>query len=96
VFEDADDKMNLSVHEVGGAVLAVSQFTLLGDARKGNRPSFMQAMPPTEARGLFDSFCDSVKKAGIPLSTGRFRAQMEISLVCDGPVTILIDTQRLF
>jgi D-tyrosyl-tRNA(Tyr) deacylase len=96
VFEDDAGKMNRSVSEVGGAVLAVSQFTLLGDARKGNRPSFTAAAPPDQASSLYDRFCDMLKKHGLPVATGLFRAHMEVEMVNDGPVTILLDSARLF
>lgn len=96
IFEDSDGKMNASVSDVGGAVLAVSQFTLAGDARKGNRPSFIAAMDPDPARQFFDRFCEEVRKLGLPVETGKFRAHMEVSLVNDGPVTILLDTQKSF
>lgn len=96
IFEDSDGKMNASVADVGGAVLAVSQFTLAGDARKGNRPSFISAMEPAVGREFFDRFCDEVRKLGLRVETGQFRAHMEVSLVNDGPVTILLDTQKSF
>jgi D-tyrosyl-tRNA(Tyr) deacylase len=96
VFSDEDDKMNLSVKDVGGAVLAVSQFTLAGDVRKGNRPSFISAMAPDPARALFEEFCEAVRALDVPVETGRFRAHMSVELENDGPVTILVDTQRTF
>jgi D-tyrosyl-tRNA(Tyr) deacylase len=96
IFEDREGKMNLSVLEQGGAVLAISQFTLLGDARRGNRPSFSSAMDPGRARELFDRFCETCRTAGVRVETGRFRAHMEVELVNSGPVTLLLDTQRLF
>jgi D-tyrosyl-tRNA(Tyr) deacylase len=92
VFNDEAGKMNLSVTEVGGAVLAVSQFTLLADTRKGKRPSFVAAAPPEEAEGLFDRFCDLLAQRGAaPLKKGRFGAMMEVALVNDGPVTIVLE-----
>ena len=96
VFEDAAGKMNLAVAEVGGGVLVVSQFTLLGDARKGNRPSFAAAAPPEAADTLYQAFCARLRERALPVATGVFRAHMEVALVNDGPVTILLDTTRLF
>jgi len=96
VFEDAAGKMNLAAGDVGGGVLVVSQFTLLGDARKGNRPSFTDAAPPEEANALYERFCALVRERGLPVGTGVFRAAMEVELVNDGPVTILLDSKRQF
>jgi D-tyrosyl-tRNA(Tyr) deacylase len=96
VFEDAAGKMNLPVAEVGGGVLVVSQFTLLGDARRGNRPSFVEAAAPDRASALYDRFCELLRDKGLPVATGVFRATMEVELVNDGPVTILLDSRRLF
>ncbi len=96
IFTDAQDKMNLSVQDVGGAVLAVSQFTLLGDLRQGRRPSFARAMEPERARELFDVFCSACRELGVDVSTGRFRAHMEVSLNNTGPVTLLLDSKKLF
>jgi D-tyrosyl-tRNA(Tyr) deacylase len=96
VFEDAAGKMNLAVGEAGGGVLVVSQFTLLGDARKGNRPGFTDAAPPEEANALYERFCALVRERGLPVATGVFRASMEVELVNEGPVTILLDSRRLF
>ena len=96
VFEDPAGKMNLALAEVGGGVLVVSQFTLLGDARKGNRPSFVDAAPPEAANALYERFCALVREKGLPVATGVFRAEMEVELVNDGPVTILLDSRRLF
>jgi D-tyrosyl-tRNA(Tyr) deacylase len=96
IFEDPDGKMNLSVAEAGGGLLVVSQFTLLGDARKGNRPGFSDAAPPEEANALYQSVCEQVQARGLPVARGVFRAHMEVELVNDGPVTILLDTRKLF
>lgn len=96
VFEDAAGKMNLAVGEVAGGVLVVSQFTLLGDARKGNRPSFTEAAPPEAANALYERFCALLREKGLPVGTGVFRASMEVELVNEGPVTILLDSRRLF
>ena len=96
VFEDAEGKMNKSVLDVGGSVLAVSQFTLFGDARKGRRPSFIEAMEPERANELFQRFCAGVRRGGAPVETGRFRAEMLVEILNDGPVTILLDTRKVF
>ena len=96
IFEDDAQKMNLSVLEVGGALLAVSQFTLFGDARKGKRPSFSEALEPVRAEALFEQFCAECRTRGAQVETGRFRTQMRVTLDNDGPVTILIDTKRAF
>lgn len=92
IFNDEEGKMNRSVAETGGEVLAVSQFTLLGDTRKGKRPSFIKAARPEEAEPLFEHFCEKLREAGVPsVKTGRFGAMMDVSLVNDGPVTILLE-----
>ncbi len=92
IMADEDGKMNLSVRDTGGAVLAVSQFTLLADTRKGKRPSFVGAAPPDEAMRLFDYFCGRLRSAGVDqVETGRFGAMMEVALVNDGPVTIVLE-----
>jgi len=96
VFEDTLGKMNLAVGEVGGGVLVVSQFTLLGDARKGNRPSFTDAAPPEAANALYERFCALLREKGLTVATGVFRAHMDVELVNDGPVTILLDSRRGF
>lgn len=96
IFEDAEGKMNLDVSQVGGALLAVSQFTLFGDARKGRRPSFGEAMEPVRAAELFERFCAECRARGLRVETGRFRAHMHVDLVNEGPVTILLDTKRAF
>lgn len=96
IFEDADGKMNLDVQQTAGGVLAVSQFTLQGDARKGRRPAFIDAMEPDEARALFERFCGELQAMGLAVAQGRFRATMRVELVNDGPVTILLDTKKAF
>ncbi|MDR1598329.1 MAG: D-tyrosyl-tRNA(Tyr) deacylase [Oscillospiraceae bacterium] len=96
IFEDADGKMNLSMADVGGAVLAVSQFTLLGDVRKGRRPSFIDAARPEAADALFTEFREALRVHGLRVETGVFQARMEVELVNDGPVTILVDSRRRF
>jgi D-tyrosyl-tRNA(Tyr) deacylase len=96
VLEDDAGKMNRSVSEVGGVVLVVSQFTLLGDLRKGNRPGFTAAAPPEAANALYERFCALVREKGLPVATGVFRAHMEVELVNDGPVTLLLDSARVF
>ena len=96
VFEDDGGRMNRSVADTGGQVLAVSQFTLLGDARKGRRPSFERAAEPTRARQLYDCFTKAVEAAGVRVSTGVFREMMDVELTNSGPVTILLDTQKAF
>ncbi|MGK0361571.1 MAG: D-tyrosyl-tRNA(Tyr) deacylase [Bradymonadia bacterium] len=96
IFADAEGKMNHDVAQIGGAVLAVSQFTLLGDCRKGRRPSFYGAEDPALAKPLFDRFVKAVQEAGLRCPTGVFGAHMDVALLNDGPVTVLIDTQRNF
>lgn len=96
LFDDDAGKMNLGLADVGGAMLVVSQFTLLGDCRKGRRPSFTNAAPPELAERLYEAFCALVRSAGIEVATGRFRRHMEVVLVNDGPVTLLVDSRRLF
>jgi D-tyrosyl-tRNA(Tyr) deacylase len=96
IFEDDVGKMNRSVAEVGGAVLAVSQFTLYGDVRKGKRPSFDDAARPEMARTLYERFVGRVRASGLRCETGRFQEMMEVELVNDGPVTILQDSEKLF
>jgi D-tyrosyl-tRNA(Tyr) deacylase len=93
IFEDDEGKMNLSVQEVGGSVLVVSQFTLLGDCRKGRRPSFTEAAPPEEAHRLYQKFAARLREGGVHVETGVFQARMAVHLVNDGPVTLSLDTQ---
>ena len=95
IFEDADDKMNLCVKDIGGEVLLVSQFTLLGDARHGRRPSFSHAAKPEVAEPLVDTLRDQLRDMGIHTETGRFRTHMKVLLENDGPVTIIVDTNDL-
>ena len=96
VFEDAAGKMNLSLADVAGEMLVVSQFTLLGDCRRGKRPSFDSAAPPDLAENLYEEFVAAVRAKGLSVATGRFRAMMRVALVNDGPVTILFDSRRTF
>jgi D-aminoacyl-tRNA deacylase len=96
VFADAAGHMNLSVLEAGGAVLVVSQFTLLGDARRGRRPGFTDAAPPEQAEALYRRFVERVRVAGVRAEEGVFRATMDVSLVNHGPVTILLDSRKVF
>lgn len=91
IFTDADDKMNLSVADIGGSILMISQFTLYGDARKGNRPSFMAAARPEIAEPLIDHCCEQIRALGIPVETGRFGADMDVEIHNDGPVTLILD-----
>jgi D-aminoacyl-tRNA deacylase len=96
LFEDDNGKMNRSVAEVGGAVLVVSQFTLLGDCRRGRRPSFDAAAPPADARALYEHLLLRLAESGLPVQAGEFQAMMQVELVNDGPVTILLDSRRRF
>ena len=96
VFVDDEDKMNRSVLDVGGEILLVSQFTLLGDARHGRRPSFIAAARPEEAEPLLVTMKAMLEEKGLHVETGRFRAHMDVELVNDGPVTILIDSRKVF
>jgi D-tyrosyl-tRNA(Tyr) deacylase len=96
VFEDHDGKMNRSVIDVGGSVLAVSQFTLYGDVRRGKRPSFDAAAPPESARRLYECFVERIRASGLRCETGRFQEMMQVELVNEGPVTILLDSQKSF
>jgi D-tyrosyl-tRNA(Tyr) deacylase len=96
IFEDADEKMNRSIMDVGGAVLAVSQFTLYGDVRRGKRPSFDEAARPEQAKKLYDYFVEKIRATGLRCETGVFQAMMEVELVNSGPVTILLDSTKSF
>lgn len=96
IFEDDDSKMNRSLVDVGGSVLAVSQFTLFGDVRRGKRPSFDAAAPPDMARTLYESFVGRIRAAGLTCETGRFQEMMQVELVNEGPVTILLDSKKEF
>ncbi len=96
VFEDAEGKMNLALADVGGAVLAISQFTLYGDCRKGRRPSFVGALEPVRAQALYEDFVARLRALGLRVETGVFRAHMDVALVNDGPVTLLIDSAKTF
>jgi D-tyrosyl-tRNA(Tyr) deacylase len=95
IFNDAEGKMNLSVADVGGALLVVSQFTLYGDCRKGRRPSFIAAAPPTIAVPLYEALVHALRALGLPVQTGRFGAMMQVELVNDGPVTLILDSQEV-
>jgi len=96
IFDDEQGRMNCSLLEAGGGVLCVSQFTLYGDCRKGRRPSYDRAAPPEAARALYESFVESLGTLGVKVETGEFRAMMDVELVNDGPVTLLLDTERVF
>ena len=96
IFEDADDKMNLSVQDTGGSILSVSQFTLFGDCRRGRRPSFTDAARPEQGQALYEAFNEALRANGLQVATGQFQAHMEVSLVNDGPVTMLLDSTKQF
>ena len=96
VFEDSEDKMNLSLQDVGGEMLVISQFTLLADARKGRRPNFVKAARPEQAKMLYDHFVEKVKAQGINVAEGIFQTHMLVRIHNDGPVTILLDSNKLF
>jgi D-aminoacyl-tRNA deacylase len=95
IFNDEAGKMNLSVTDVGGSLLVVSQFTLYGDCRKGRRPSFLDAAPPEIAVPLYESFVNALRSLGLPVATGRFGAMMQVELVNEGPVTLILDTKEV-
>ena len=96
IFEDEHGKMNLGLTEIAGSVLAVSQFTLYGDVRRGKRPAFDAAAPSEKARTLYEYFVERIRLAGLPCETGRFQEMMQVELVNDGPVTILLDSSKAF
>lgn len=96
IFEDENDKMNLSLQDIGASLLVVSQFTLLGDCRKGRRPSFIEAARPEMADNLYQKFVDKARSMGIRTETGRFKTHMMVELINDGPVTILVDSSKNF
>ena len=91
IFEDENDKMNLSVQDIKGEILVVSQFTLCGDCKKGTRPSFDKAAPPDRANQLYEEFVNNIKNAGLKVETGKFRAMMDVALINDGPVTFMVE-----
>lgn len=96
LFEDEKGQLNLSLKEVGGEVLVVSQFTLLGDCRKGRRPSFTEAAPADEAERLYLGLVEALRREGVEVKTGKFQAKMEVGLINDGPVTVLLDSRKAF
>ncbi|WP_017185322.1 D-aminoacyl-tRNA deacylase [Alkalibacillus haloalkaliphilus] len=94
IFEDEQGKLNLSVKDVGGKVLSISQFTLYGDCRKGRRPNFMSAAKPDQANGLYEKFNEEVANLGVPVETGAFGEHMKVTLLNDGPVTLILDSKE--
>jgi D-aminoacyl-tRNA deacylase len=96
IFEDENEKMNRSLLDVKGSALVVSQFTLYGDARGGRRPSFIAAAPPEQANALYEEFCGALRKLGVAVETGTFQAMMSVELMNEGPVTILLDSEKTF
>jgi len=96
IFEDKEDKMNLSAVDLGKDIMVVSQFTLYGDCRKGKRPNFLNAAPPDKAERLYDVFINKINKYDLKIETGEFKAMMDVDLVNDGPVTLLIDSKKEF
>ena len=96
IFDDPEGVMNLSVLDIAGEILVVSQFTLLADSRKGRRPSYINAAPPEEARAMYEAFCDRLATSGRKVERGVFQAMMNVGLVNEGPVTILLDSEKTF
>lgn len=96
IFEDQEGKMNLSVTDIGGEILLISQFTLFGNCRKGRRPSYSDAAPPEEASRLYEELVSRIQKSGVPVKTGIFQAYMKVVLENDGPVTLLLDSKKTF
>jgi D-tyrosyl-tRNA(Tyr) deacylase len=96
IFPDSDGKMNTSLADMGGEMLIISQFTLHGDCRKGRRPGFSAAAPPQIAEPLYNQFIEEVRERGVPVATGIFQAEMAVDLVNDGPVTLLLDSEKTF
>jgi len=96
IFEDGDGKMNRSVQDIRGGLLVISQFTLYGDCRKGNRPSFVDAAPPDKAEDLYTVYLEEVGRSGLEIASGKFQAMMDVSLVNQGPVTVLLDSKKAF
>jgi D-tyrosyl-tRNA(Tyr) deacylase len=96
IFDDENEKMNLSLLDVKGSALVVSQFTLYGDARGGRRPGFIAAAPPELAKSIYEEFCEALRKLGVNVGTGIFQAMMSVELVNEGPVTILLDSEKAF
>ena len=96
IFEDDEGRMNLSILDVGGEALVVSQFTLYGDCRKGRRPSFIHAARPEKADPLYQAFMDEISRLGVPVKAGIFQAMMDVELINDGPVTMMLDSNKLF
>jgi len=96
IFEDSEEKMNLSIADIGGEILVISQFTLYGDCRKGRRPSFIEAAKPVKAVELYEAYVSALRELGLEPKTGIFQAYMQVELVNDGPVTIMLDSKKLF
>ena len=96
IFSDEEDKMNLSVKDIQGEILSISQFTLFGDCRRGRRPSFTEAAPPAQGDALYEAFNRYLRDNGLHVETGQFQAHMEVSLINDGPVTMLLDSTKQF